>query len=175
MSATTTKEHTALRPVASVGDRESHSPRGVGAGRSDRTGGLRLRQCAGLTRHLEYRSASAGPMPVLDLGCGVGGTLFYLAARMPIDGIGVTLSPVGVRLAQSLALENGTAGQCRFIEANYLALPDVGPRQAVYAIESFLHGPAPAQFFGSRGGRASSWGPPDYLRRFPDRSCGGKP
>jgi len=100
-----------------------------------------------------------GPMPVLDLGCGVGGTLFYLAARMPIDGIGVTLSPVGVRLAQSLALENGTAGQCRFIEANYLALPDVGPRQAVYAIESFLHGPAPAQFFKSaaavlpRGGR----------------------
>ena len=69
------------------------------------------------------------PLPVLDLGCGVGGTLFYLAARMPIAGIGITLSPVGVRLAERLADENGLAGQCRFMEANYLELPDVGPRQ----------------------------------------------
>jgi SAM-dependent methyltransferase len=99
------------------------------------------------------------PLPVLDLGCGVGGTLFYLAARMPIAGIGITLSPVGVRLAERLADENGLAGQCRFLEANYLELPDVGLRQAVYAIESFLHGPDPARFFRSvgavipRGGR----------------------
>jgi SAM-dependent methyltransferase len=102
---------------------------------------------------------SPSPMPVLDLGCGVGGTLFYLAARMPIEGIGITLSPVGVRLAESLARENGLAARCRFLEANYLELPDVGTRQAVYAIESFLHGPDPARFFRSasavipRGGR----------------------
>jgi tocopherol O-methyltransferase len=91
------------------------------------------------------------PLPVLDLGCGVGGTLFYLAARMPIAGIGVTLSPVGVRLAERLAAEKGLAGQCHFVEANYLDLPDVGPRPAVYAIESFLHGPDPARFFRSAG------------------------
>lgn len=89
------------------------------------------------------------PLPVLDLGCGVGGTLFYLAVRMPISGIGITLSPVGVRLAERLAVEDGLAGQCRFMEANYLELPDLGPRQAVYAIESFLHGPDPARFFRS--------------------------
>ncbi len=89
------------------------------------------------------------PLPVLDLGCGVGGTLFYLAARMPIDGVGVTLSPVGVRLAENLARESALAAHCRFVEANYLELPAVGTRPVVYAIESFLHGPDPAQFFRS--------------------------
>ncbi len=47
------------------------------------------------------------PMRVLDLGCGIGGTLLYLAARIAVDGIGVTLSRVGVRLAEGLAREFG--------------------------------------------------------------------
>jgi SAM-dependent methyltransferase len=89
------------------------------------------------------------PMRVLDLGCGVGGTLLYLAARMPVDGVGITLSPVGVRLAEGLAGDAGLAGHCRFVEANYLDLPDVGDRHLVYAIESFLHGPDAARFFQS--------------------------
>jgi SAM-dependent methyltransferase len=99
------------------------------------------------------------PMRVLDLGCGVGGTLFYLAAQMPIDGVGITLSPVGVRLAENLAQENGLVAQCRFLEADYLELPNVGARHAVYAIESFLHAPDADRFFRSatsvipRGGR----------------------
>ncbi|MGB8768831.1 MAG: methyltransferase domain-containing protein [Candidatus Korobacteraceae bacterium] len=99
------------------------------------------------------------PMQVLDLGCGVGGTLFYLAGRTPIEGLGITLSPVGVRLAESLAREAGLSVQCRFLETNYLELPDVGARHAVYAIESFLHGPDAGRFFQSaaavipRGGR----------------------
>ena len=99
------------------------------------------------------------PIRVLDLGCGVGGTLFYLAARTPIDGVGITLSPVGVRLAESLAQETGLFVHCRFLEANYLELPNVGTRHAVYAIESFLHAPDAGRFFRSatavipRGGR----------------------
>jgi len=98
-------------------------------------------------------------MRVLDLGCGVGGTLLYLAGRTPIEGIGITLSPVGVRLAESLAHETGLSLQCRFLEANYLELPDVGERHAVYAIESFLDAPDADRFFHSatavipRGGR----------------------
>jgi SAM-dependent methyltransferase len=94
-------------------------------------------------------SSAPSPMPVLDLGCGVGGTLFYLAQRIPIEGIGITLSPVGVRLAEALARESGLGDRCRFLEANYLELPDVSLRHAVYAIESFLHGPDPVRFFGS--------------------------
>jgi len=89
------------------------------------------------------------PMRVLDLGCGIGGTLLYLAARIAVDGIGVTLSRVGVRIAEGLARESGVAGRCRFVEANYLDLPDVGDRHVAYAIESFLHGPDAARFFQS--------------------------
>jgi SAM-dependent methyltransferase len=89
------------------------------------------------------------PMRVLDLGCGIGGTLLYLAARMVLDGIGVTLSRVGVRIAEGLAREAGLAAQCRFVEANYLDLPEMGERHMAYAIESFLHGPDPGRFFQS--------------------------
>ena len=89
------------------------------------------------------------PMRVLDLGCGIGGTLLYLAARIAVDGIGVTLSRVGVRIAEGLAHESGLAGRCRFVEANYLDLPEVGDRHVSYAIESFLHGPDAARFFQS--------------------------
>jgi len=89
------------------------------------------------------------PMRVLDLGCGIGGTLLYLAERMVLDGIGITLSRVGLNIAESLACEAGLAGRCRFVEANYLDLPDVGDRYVAYAIESFLHGPDPARFFQS--------------------------
>jgi SAM-dependent methyltransferase len=89
------------------------------------------------------------PMRVLDLGCGVGGTLFYLAERMPIQAVGVSLSPVGICLAEGLARDAGFEGVCRFVEANYLDLPELGSRHAVYAIEAFLHGPDAAKFFRS--------------------------
>jgi SAM-dependent methyltransferase len=53
-------------------------------------------QIAGLTRSL--LAASATPC-LVDLGCGVAGSLCYLAERLPIRGTGITLSPVQVRLA----------------------------------------------------------------------------
>ena len=87
------------------------------------------------------------PMRVLDLGCGVGGTLLYLAARVPLQGVGVTLSPVGVRLAEANTRDAGLGGVCRFVEANYLELPALESQHAIYAIESFLHGPDAERFF----------------------------
>lgn len=89
------------------------------------------------------------PMRVLDLGCGVGGTLFYLAERMPIEALGVSLSPVGIRMAEDLARDAGFDGVCRFVEANYLDLPELESCHAVYAIEAFLHGPDAGKFFRS--------------------------
>src|SRR5262249_29534398 len=47
---------------------------------------------------------------VVDLGCGVAGSLTYLASRAPIRGTGITLSPVQARIAagriESLNLAN---------------------------------------------------------------------
>ena len=89
------------------------------------------------------------PLRVLDLGCGVGGSLFYLASRLPIEAVGVTLSPVQVTLANQRAQALGLDQQCRFIEADFLRLPALEPHPAIFAVESFVHGPDAEAFFAS--------------------------
>jgi SAM-dependent methyltransferase len=85
---------------------------------------------------------------VVDLGCGVGASLCYLAEALPLSGTGVTLSPVQVRLAERRIREAGLSERIRCIEADYCDLPvDVGTADLAYAIESFVHGPSPARFF----------------------------
>lgn len=85
---------------------------------------------------------------VLDLGCGVGASLCYLAAQLPIRGTGVTVSPVQARLAQDRIRARGFADRLQCIEADYSDLPSsVGPADLAYAIESFVHGSTPERFF----------------------------
>ncbi len=94
--------------------------------------------------------ATAPPLPlqVLDLGCGVGASLCYLASRLPLTGTGITLSPVQARVASERIAQLGLTERVRVIEGSYTALPEsVGTVDAAYAIESFVHGPDPARFF----------------------------
>lgn len=85
---------------------------------------------------------------VVDLGCGVGGSLLHLAARLPIRGVGVTLSPVQARLAAERIRAAGLDGRIRCVAGDY-ADPglDLPAADLAYAIESFVHGPDPAAFF----------------------------
>ena len=85
---------------------------------------------------------------IVDLGCGVGGSLCYLAKRLPIRGAGVTLSPVQARLAAERIRAAGLDDRIRCLEGDY-ADPglDLPAADLVYAIESFVHGPDPAGFF----------------------------
>lgn len=92
---------------------------------------------------------AAGAEPsVVDLGCGVGGSLCHLAGRLPIRGAGVTLSPLQARLAAERIRAAGLGDRLRALEGDYadpgLALPAA---DLAYAIESFVHGPDPAAFF----------------------------
>jgi tocopherol O-methyltransferase len=88
------------------------------------------------------------PPHVVDLGCGVGGSLAYLASRLPIHGTGVTLSPLQVRLAVERFHARGLAGRVTCVEADYTQLPPtVAAADLAFAIESFVHGPSPAAFF----------------------------
>ena len=90
----------------------------------------------------------APPLRVLDLGCGVGASLCYLAGRLPFTGTGITLSPVQARVATERIAQLGLAERVQVIEGSYTALPpSVGVVDAAFAIESFVHGPDPAQFF----------------------------
>ena len=88
------------------------------------------------------------PPHIVDLGCGIGASLTYLAGERPLRGTGVTVSPVQVRLGRERIDVLGLSDRVQIIEADYNALPDtVEPADVAYAIESFVHGPSPAAFF----------------------------
>ena len=94
---------------------------------------------AELTRSLG--NATAVPH-LVDLGCGVGTSLCYLAGRLPIRGTGITISPVQARLATRRIREAGLSDRLICIEADYCSPPsDLAAADLAYAIESFVHGP----------------------------------
>lgn len=110
---------------------------------------------------------------VVDLGCGVGGTLRYLATRLATEGSdgdgavpsiqfgGLTISPVQWTTGQQLtsaipniALKVGdfhdATAVCSFFGAEGADL--------AFGIESFLHSDAPEQFFAAAGGALRTGG-----------------
>jgi SAM-dependent methyltransferase len=142
---------------------DRHTPSFVAFGEGGRAGAIHravwgpgVHDRAGAFHYVEDRIAaivgglprSAEPLTVVDLGCGVGGSLRYLAARLPIRGVGVTLSPVQVQLATRSMRDVALSDRIVCLEADYCDLPaSVGPADVAYAIESFVHGPDPARFF----------------------------
>ena len=114
--------------------------------------------------------AESDPLHVVDLGCGVGASLCYLAQRLPLRGTGFTLSPVQVRQADQRIREAGLGGRVVCREGDFCQLPDdLAPADLAYAIESFVHGPDPARFFESCAGLVRAGGVlivcDDVLRR----------
>jgi tocopherol O-methyltransferase len=92
----------------------------------------------------------ARPPHVVDLGCGVGGSLCHLAGQVPLRGTGITLSPVQARLATARIAALGLADRVRCLVGDYNDLPDdLEPADLAFAIESFVHGPSPERFFAS--------------------------
>ena len=101
-----------------------------------------------LLDHLQDLPAGERAAHVVDLGCGVGGSLCHIAERLPIRGTGLTLSPVQVRHAERRIREAGLSDRVRCVEADYCEPPpDLPPADLAYAIESLVHGPDPARFF----------------------------
>jgi tocopherol O-methyltransferase len=86
---------------------------------------------------------------IVDLGCGVGASLCYLAGQLPsISGTGITLSPVQARIARERIEQAGLSDRVRCLEGDYSDVPaGVRPADLAYAIESFVHGPEPERFF----------------------------
>ena len=101
-----------------------------------------------LIARLRELPAGEHPAHVVDLGCGVGGSLCHLAEHRPIRGTGLTLSPVQVRHAERRIREAGLSDRIRCLEADYCEPPpDLPPADLAYAIESLVHGPDPVRFF----------------------------
>ena len=89
------------------------------------------------------------PHPVvLDLGCGIGASLAHIARERPVRGIGVTLSRLQARVGTARIAAAGLADRVCLVEGDFCALPvGVATADLAYAIDSFVHGPAPERFF----------------------------
>ncbi len=99
------------------------------------------------------------PIDVIDLGCGLGSSLVYLARERGVRGTGVTLSGVQAARARENVKAHGLEGQIEILEGSYLALPDsVQPAAVVFSIEAFLYGPDPAAYFASAAAHVAPGG-----------------
>jgi tocopherol O-methyltransferase len=96
----------------------------------------------------EIRAAlPSPPRKILDLGCGVGGTLFHLAEAFPNARlIGLTLSGRQIELARGLAREKGLAGRCEFVQGDFEQVELDTRADAIVAIESYTHATHPEHF-----------------------------
>jgi tocopherol O-methyltransferase len=100
---------------------------------------------AELTRSLP---ASSDALHIVDLGCGIGASLCYLAERLPIRATGMTLSPVQARLANQRIHEAQLSDRVTCIQGDYCEIPSSVERaDLAYAIESFVHALAPHLVF----------------------------
>ncbi|MFI5910673.1 SAM-dependent methyltransferase [Dactylosporangium sp. NPDC051541] len=94
--------------------------------------------------------AATGQLPtVVDLGCGLGASLTYLAGNAPIRGEGLTISPKQAEGATRLLNEAGLGDRVRVREGNYLDVPaDLhGTADVAFSIEAFLHSPDASGYF----------------------------
>ncbi len=85
---------------------------------------------------------------VLDAGCGLGGSGFYLAKHQNCNTIGITLSQKQVDKATLLAKVKGLSDKCEFIATDYLGTPfNENTFDYVLAIESFGSATDKSKFF----------------------------
>lgn len=88
--------------------------------------------------------------PVLDLGCGVGESMIYLAQHTPatIEFIGITISRTQVEQASTRLHAIRLNDRIKVIEGSFQSLPAIIPSvDLAYGIESFIHSPDPSAFF----------------------------
>ena len=96
---------------------------------------------------------------LVDFGCGVGGTLLYMAERFPGARLhGVTISAEQVEVAKGLTSRAGVADRCSISQGDFHST-DLGVRAAaVVAIESMAHSADIDAFLGNAAGHLASGG-----------------
>jgi SAM-dependent methyltransferase len=105
------------------------------------------------SNELVAREIEQCPYPVnrvLDLGCGVGGSLFYLGRRLPRVRCftGISLSPLQIDSARQRTPET-LKNRFQFEEGCFLKLPtERFKADFSYSIEAFTHCPDAGAFFG---------------------------
>lgn len=108
------------------------------------------------------------PLRLLDLGCGLGGSLAYFARALPdAELAGVTISRSQARIARRAL----AAARAVIVEGDFLELPFAPVFHAALAVESFAHAPDPARCYAQAGLAVASGGAlivcDDFLAREP--------
>ncbi len=84
---------------------------------------------------------------ILDVGCGIGGSSLYLAARFKADVTGITLSPVQAQRASDRAKFAGLSQSTCFLVADALNMPFLDNSfDVVWSLESGEHMPDKTKF-----------------------------
>jgi cyclopropane fatty-acyl-phospholipid synthase-like methyltransferase len=98
---------------------------------------------------LETLPPNSGKPAIVDLGCGLGASLLYLASRIDMTGEGITLSPQQAARAAELVGDAGAGSRVRCREGNFLSVPDdlAGKADLTFSIEAFLHSPDADGYF----------------------------
>jgi cyclopropane fatty-acyl-phospholipid synthase-like methyltransferase len=98
--------------------------------------------------------ASQDRARVLDLGCGVGGTLLTLARghRGALHALGLTISPTQARIATQHARQGGLAHRSLFVEADFAHAPARPVFDLAVAVESLVHAAHPPRVLGEAAG-----------------------
>ena len=87
------------------------------------------------------------PTQILDVGCGIGGSSLYLAAKYHAAATGVTLSPVQANRAIDRAKAAGLGDRTTFLVADALAMPfPDNSFDFVWSLESGEHMPDKQKF-----------------------------
>lgn len=106
--------------------------------------------------HATTHDPSSAALDILDAGCGLGGTIFYLHERLGGHYTGITLSATQAERGSAEATRRGVANTCRFAVRDYDAdLADLLPTgvDLIVAIESFAHAPDPVATIGRLAAR----------------------
>ena len=98
---------------------------------------------------------------ILDMGCGVGGTLFHLAEIYPNARLhGITISPKQSDIAKRLATQKGLGHRCQIHLGDFESARLGVIANAVVTIEAYAHAKAPDAFFSAA---AEHLGPNSHL------------
>lgn len=97
---------------------------------------------------------------VLDVGCGVGGTLIYLAEKFGTKGHGISIAPTQVEKAKKHSIQHSVSAKVTFSQSDYMAtsLPEAC-FDVVIALESAFYAQNNTDFLGEayrllkKGGR----------------------